>query len=207
VALTGRDHRSGARAAPVCARRRAAGAASACRAELGLARTRVEAARRQSGRAVGGVPGRPPGWVWLQSVLRPVPGVRAAALAGDAPAPCGRRQGLRRLLGQEGADRRPCHRGGARGRDLRRRARRLEPYLRRGDLDPDLARLDRRARAPVPLPGRRPASGGSRQSEERGPQGLVLRPRDQPQLRHYGGALRRRRPAGPPPQAARQGQS
>ena len=54
--------------------------------------------------------------------------------------------------------------------------------------------------------GRRPAPGRARQSEERGPQGLVLRSRDQPQLRHDGGPLRRRRPAGPPAQAARQGQ-
>src|SRR4051812_39360447 len=55
--------------------------------------------------AVGGVPRRPPGWVWLQPVLRPVPGVRTAPLTGDASAPCGRRQGVRRLLGQEGAHR------------------------------------------------------------------------------------------------------
>ena len=206
VALAGRDHRSRSRAAPVCASGRAAGLAPAGRAGLGLACARAEAARRQSDGAVGGVPGRPPGRVRLQPVLRPVPRVRAASLAGDAPAPCGRRQGVRRLLGQEGAHRRPRDRGGARGRDLRRRARRLQPHLRRGDLDPDLARLDRRARAPVPLPGRRSASGRSRQSEERGPQGLVLRPRDQPQLRHDGGPLRRRRPAGPPAQAARQGQ-
>ena len=38
------------------------------------------------------------------------------------------------------------------------------------------------------------------------PQGLVLRSRAQPQLRHDGRALRRRRPAGPAAQAARQGQ-
>ena len=68
---------------------------------------RAEAARRQSDGAVGGVPGRPPGRLRLQPVLRPVPRVRAASLAGDAPAPCGRRQGVRRLLGQEGAHRRP----------------------------------------------------------------------------------------------------
>ena len=100
----------------------------------------------------------------------------------------------------------PAHRRGARGRDLRRRARRLQPHLRRGDLDPDAAGLDRRARAHVPLLRRRAAPGRARQSEERGPQGLVLRSRDQPQLRHDGGALRRRRPAGPTAQAARQGQ-
>ena len=47
---------------------------------------------------------------------------------------------------------------------------------------------------------------GSRQSQERRQQGLVLRPRDQPDLRRDGRALRRRRPAGAPLQAARQGQ-
>jgi hypothetical protein len=32
-----------------------------------------EAARRQSDGVVGGIPGRPPGWLWLQSLLRSVP--------------------------------------------------------------------------------------------------------------------------------------
>ena len=105
--------------------------------------------------------------------------------------------------GKKIADRRSAHRRGARGRDLRRRARRLELHLRRGDLDPDAAGLDRRACAHVPLLRRRAAPGRARQSEERGPQGLVLRSRDQPQLRHDGRALRRRRPAGPTAQAAR----
>src|SRR4051794_9494294 len=43
------------------ARQRAAGAAPAGRAGLGLARARAEAARRQSDGAVGRVPGRPLG--------------------------------------------------------------------------------------------------------------------------------------------------
>ena len=56
----------------------------------------------------------------LQSVLRAVPRLRAPAVADDAPDPCRRAQGVRRLLRQEGADRRPAHRRGADGGDLRR---------------------------------------------------------------------------------------
>ena len=59
----------------------------------------------------------------------------------------------------------PAHRHGARGRDLRGGARRLQPHLRRGDLDPDAARLDRRACPPVPLPRRRAAPGRARQPQ------------------------------------------
>ena len=62
------------------------------------------------------------------------------------------------------------------------------------------------ARASVPLPGRRAAPHRARQPEERGPQGLVLRPRDQPQLWHDGDPLRRRRAAGETAEAARQSQ-
>ena len=58
------------------------------------------------------------------------------------------------------------------------------------------AGLDRRARAHVPLFRRRAEAAGSRQSEERGQQGLLLRSRDQPDLRRHGGALLGWRPAG-----------
>ena len=142
----------------------------------------------------------------LQPVLRSVPRVRAAPLAGDAPGPSGRRQGVRRLLRQEDRHRRSRHRRRARGGDLRRRAGRLELHLCRGDLDPDAAGLDRRPCPHVPLLRRRAAPGRAGQSEVRRPQGLVLRPGDQPQLRHDGRPLRRRHPAGAAAQAPRQGQ-
>ena len=51
-----------------------------------------------------------------------------------------------------------------------------------------------RACAHVPLLRRRAASGRARQSQVRRAQGLVLRSRDQSQLRHDGGPLWRRRP-------------
>ena len=69
--------------------------------------------------------------------------------------------------GKKIADRRSAHRRGARGGDLRRRARRLQLHLRRGDLDPDTAGLDRCARPDVPLLRRRAAPGRARQPEVR----------------------------------------
>ena len=73
------------------------------RAGLGVAGSRAEAAGRQSDGALGGIPRGSSGRVRLLALLRSVSRVRAPALAGDAPASCGRRQGVRRLLGQEGA--------------------------------------------------------------------------------------------------------
>src|SRR5208283_5918712 len=66
--------------------------------------------------------------------------------------------------------------------------------VRGADVDATTAGLDRRARAHVPL-FRRAEAAGSRQSEERGQQGLLLRSRDQPDLWGHGGALLGRRPA------------
>ena len=114
------------------------------------------------------------------------------AVAGDAPASCGRRQGVRRLLGQEDRHRRSGDRRGARRRDLRRGAGRFQLHLRRSDLDADVAGLDRGACAHVPVLRRGAGLGRARQSQERRQQGLVLRSRDQSQLRHDGDALRRR---------------
>ncbi len=57
--------------------------------------------------------------------------------------------------GKKIADRRSGHRRDPRGRDLRRRAWRLEPHLCRGELDATAAGLDRLACADVPLLRRR----------------------------------------------------
>ena len=143
----------------------------------------------------------------LQSLLRSAARIRTAADAGDAPASRGRGEGVRRLFRQADRDRRSDDGRDPRGGDFRRRARRLEPHLRRGDLDADVAGLDRRPRAHVPLLRRRAEAAGSRQSEERGRQGLVLRPRDQPHLRRDGGALFGRNPAGAAAAAEGQGES
>ena len=63
------------------------------------------------------------------------------------------------------------------------------------DMDAGVAGLDRRPRAHVPLLRRCAEAAGSRQSEERGQQGLLLRPRDQPHLRRDGDALFGRHPS------------
>ena len=58
----------------------------------------------------------------------------------------------------------------------------------------------------VPLFRRRAEAAGSRQYEERGQQGLLLRSRDQPDLRGHGGALLGWRPAGAAGKATGQGE-
>ncbi len=194
--LARRRHRGGSGTPAVWARRDCDRPAAAGRAGLGGLGARAEAARRDDDDPVGGIPRGPSRGLWLQPVLRSATRVRTTADAGDAPAPCRRRQGVRRLFGQADRDRRSDDRRNPRGGDFRRRARRLEPHLCRGDLDATAAGLDRRACAHVPLFRRRAEAAGSRQSEERRQQGLVLRPRDQPHLWRDGVALLRRNPPG-----------
>jgi hypothetical protein len=118
-----------------------------------------------------GIPRGPSRGLWLQPFLRSASRVRKTADAGDAPAPCRRGKGVRGLFGQADRDCRSDDGRNPRGGDLRGRARRLEPHLRRGDLDATIAGLDRRPRAHVPLLRRRAEPAGSRQSEERGSPG------------------------------------
>ena len=92
-------------AAAVSARPGSDGPTASGRAGLGGAGAGTEAPRRQSDDPVGGISGGPSRGLWLQPVLRSVSRVRAAADAGDAPASCRWRQGLRRLLGQADRDR------------------------------------------------------------------------------------------------------
>jgi transposase len=67
-----------------------------------------------------------------------------------------------------------------------RGARRLELHLCRGKLEPGAAGLDRRPCPHVPLLRRRAAADRAGQPQGRGAQGLVLRSRAEPQLRHDG---------------------
>ena len=88
--------------------------------------------------------------------------------AEHAPAPCRRRQGLRRLLRQE--DRRSSipHTGVVREAEIFVAVLGASSLTyRRGDLDPVAAGLDRRACAHVPLLRRRAAPGRARQPEVR----------------------------------------
>jgi hypothetical protein len=78
-----------------------------------------------------------------QPVLPVVPRVRAAAVTHDAPTSCGRAQPVRRLLRQMRADCRSADRRSADGGDLPGCARHLQLHLRRGNMDADVAGLDR----------------------------------------------------------------
>ena len=115
------------------------------------------------------------------------------------------------LFLQMDRDRRSANRRDPRGGDICRRARLLEPALRLLSLSkgrPGL-RACPTGRAPMsgfPLLRRRAQAAGSRQSQERCQQRLVLRPLDQPHVWRSCRPLWRRRSARARLQAARQGQ-
>ena len=87
------------------------------------------------------------------------PTMRQTYVAGE--------QAVRRLGWRHGADHRSDDGRGARGAPLRRRARRVELHLCRGDAGRDAARLDWRARQRVRLLRRRAEASGARQSQSR----------------------------------------
>ena len=168
--------------------------------------SRAEAAGRDAAAGLGGASRRPPRGLRLQPVLRAVSGLGRPAVADDAADPCRRREAVRRLRRHDaGGDRRDDRRGADRAA-VRRRARRVELHLGRGDLDAEAPRLDRLAHARLCLFRRRAGDGGVRQSEVRHHQGLLLRAGGEPQLRRDGGPLRHGDRSGAALQAARQGQ-
>jgi transposase len=65
----------------------------------------------------------PPGRLWIQSVLHPLPPVGQALASVDAPEPQGWGEGLCRLCRPDRADRRPAHRRGSPSPDPHRRPR------------------------------------------------------------------------------------
>ena len=90
--------------------------------------------------------------VRLFLVLRSLPGLGRPAEADDAPDPCRRREAVRRFRRPHRRGDRSLNRRDRAGADLRRRARRLQLHLRRGDLEPEAAGLDRaRMSAPSPI--------------------------------------------------------
>ena len=70
------------------------------RTGLGGIGTGAEAVGREHDGPLGGISGGPSGGLWLQTVLRSFSWVRRRPVAGDAPASCRGRQGVRRLFGQ-----------------------------------------------------------------------------------------------------------
>ena len=104
--LARRRHRGGSGTPALWARRDCDRPAAAGRAGLGGFGARAEATRRDDDDPLGGIPRGPARGLWLQPVLRPATRVRKTADAGDAPAPCRRRKGVRRLFRQADRDRR-----------------------------------------------------------------------------------------------------
>ena len=169
------------------------------RAGLGGGPPRAEAAGGHPRAALGRVSRPAPGRLRLLRLLRALPPLDGAALAGHAPAPCRGRADVRRLFRHEDDGHRPGHRRGASGGDLHRRDGRLEHDLCRGELEPGAARLDRRPHPRLRHLRRGAGAGRVRQPEVRGDPRLLLRARGQPQLRRDGRPLRHRDPARPAP--------
>ena len=133
--------RCGARGAVVPSRRPGARPGPA---RLRVHPPRVEARRRHAAAPLGGVRPGPSERLSPHPVLRDLPAVGAPAAAIDAAGAPRRREDVHRLLGEAADPRRPSHGRGAARRAVRRRARREQPHLRRGDRDPAAARLGRR---------------------------------------------------------------
>ena len=184
-------------------RRRDAG--RAIPAGLGCGPPRAAAQGRDAVAPLGGAPRRSSRRLRLQPVLRTLPPLGTAPLADHAPAPCRRRADVRRLRRHHARGDRPRDRRGPRGAALRRRARRLELHLRRGDLDAGALRLDRRALPGAVLFRRRARPDRLGQPQGRRHPRLLLRAGGEPHLRRHGRALRHRGGSGAAAQAARQG--
>ena len=131
LAVGGRVQRRGTRDIIISAAT-GIGGGTAAGSGLGGGTSRVAAAERDAGAALGRISRRDrrPGWLRLLLVLRFVSRMGQTAEADAAPGAYGGRTGVRRLLRpHHGGDRRGDRRNTPR-RDLRRRARRLQLHLR-----------------------------------------------------------------------------
>ncbi len=147
----------------------------------------------------------PEGYGYI-ALLRDLRRMGTPAVADHAPGPSGRRAAVRRLCRPDGRTDRRHDRRDAAGAGLRRRARRLQLHLCRGELDPDAAGLDRRPCPRARLHRRRAAPDRAGQPQGRRAQGQLVRAGHQSDLSGPGLALRHRDPAGAAAQATRQGQ-
>src|ERR1700761_846850 len=163
VALARRSRRRGVGASSVPAGCNGRGGARTSQAGLGGRRQGNAAQGRHSGATVGGISRRASGRVWLQLVLRALRRLQEPIATDYASEPRRRREGLRRLCGRHDRRRRSHDRRGAAHEAVRRRHGRVELHLRAGAAERADCRLDRRARGPVRLSGRRPEVRGLRQ--------------------------------------------
>ena len=195
--------RLGARAVRPAAgrdRRRPAGAGP------GLDPPGAAPARRHAGAAARRVSRRAPDGLSLLGVLRAVSRLARAAAPVDAAGPQGRREGLRRLRRPAAHDRRRRHGRGDRRRALRRRARRLELHLRRGDADATERGLDREPRPRRRVLRRRAGGLGAGSTAHRRDGAVPLRAGRPADLRGVGAALSHGHHSGASGETSRQSQ-
>src|SRR5512132_3207363 len=127
-------------------------------------------------------------------------------LGDHAPASSGGREAVRRLRRPDRCGDRSGHRYDAGGADLRRRHGGVQLHLRRGGLDPEPRRLDRRARPGVRVSEWRTARRRAGQPQGGDRAGLSLRAGRRSDVRRHGRSLRHGHSPGPACQTARQGE-
>ena len=184
-----------------CRPRHPARLAAQGRAGLDARPSRAAPSRRDADAAVGGIPAGGTRRLRLQPLVRALPGLGGPAVADHAagrirPASgCSSTTPGRRSNCSTGA---PA-RSGSPG--LRRGDGRLQLHLRRGELDPDAAGLDRRARPGARLYRRRAGADRARQSKGRRHPRQLVRAGPQPTYldlaTHYGTAILPARPRRP----------
>ena len=151
------------------------GDAGAADAGVRVPAHRAEEAGRDAGAAPPRVPGEAAGRLPVHPILRALPDLAEGPRPDDAAGAQGRREALRRLLGEEAAHRRPEDRRRDRGRAVRRGAGRVELHVRRGDAHAARPGLHREPPAGLPLPRWRDRRPGPRPAEERRGGGVPLR--------------------------------
>ena len=180
--------------------RRTAGCALPSR--IGQRSTGAQAPQGDAVAGVGGTPGGASRRLRLLPLLPTLPGLGRQAAGDHAPASSGGREAVRRLRRPDRCGHRSGHRHDAGGADLRRRHGGVQLHLRRGDLDPEPHRLDRRARPGIRVSEWRTARRRAGQPQGGDRAGLSLRAGRRSDVRRHGRSLRHGHSPGPAYQAA-----